>query len=158
MKKIIFVCSLLAVIAGIISGCSKKKGCRDPISISYDPDAEEDDGSCKYAGLGGNTTIVAFPKHHNVPILNKATYPDSAFVKFNVTESPGITANVYDKIYVGEAGEDHVHLAGLKPGKYYIMMTGMDSTGPYRVYGGIPYILTQSSGEVDVVVPVTETH
>jgi hypothetical protein len=156
MKKTILVFAAIAAIYFINEGCSKKKGCKDPVSINYDPNAETDDGSCEYAGLGGNTTIVAFPKHHGVSILNKATYPDSAFVKFNVTESPGSSAGSYDKIFVGETGEDHIHLAGLKPGKYYIMMSGFDSSIVKRVSGGIPYTLTQTSGEVDLVVPVTE--
>jgi hypothetical protein len=156
MKNKILALVALALVLGMNSGCSKKKGCRDPLSISYDSKAEEDDGSCLYAGLGGNTTIVAKPKHHGVPIINKVGYPDSAFVKFNATESPGTKAGNYDKIFVGEAGEDHVHLTGLKPGKYYIMMTGFDSTIVQRVSGGIPYILTQASGEIEIVVPVTE--
>jgi len=128
----------------------------DPISLKYDASAEEDDGSCTYGGTGGNTTIVAKPQHHTVPIISKVGYPDSAFVKFNAENSPGSSASAYDLILAGEVGEDHVHIEGLKPGKYYIFMTGYDSTINQRVTGGIPYILTQSAGEVDLAVPVSE--
>jgi hypothetical protein len=155
MKKIFL--SLLMVTAILVNpSCKKKKGCKDPISISYDKDAEEDDGSCKYAGTGGNTTIVAKPQHHGVPIVSKVGYPDSAFVKFNVENSPGTDPSLYDMVLAGEEGEDHVHIEGLKPGKYFILMTGFDSTINQRVIGGIPYVLTQASGEVDLPVPVTE--
>lgn len=156
MKKVITIVFAIVIVTVLIPGCKKKKGCTDPISIRYDADADEDDGSCSYAGLGGNTTIVAYAKHHGNIILNKAGYPDSAFVKFNTQNSPGISASDFDAIFVGETGEDHVHMAGLKTGKYFIMMTGLDTTINKRVSAGIPFILTQSSGEVDLDVPVSE--
>ena len=158
MKKILFISIALISAIIVVPSCKKdkKKGCTDPISIKYDASAEEDDGSCTYAGQGGNTTFVAKPEHHTVPIISKVGYPDSAFVKFNTQNSPGSNPSSYDLKIAGEEGEDHVHIPNLKPWKYFIYMTGMDSTGPYRVYGGIPITITQESGEVVVVVPVAE--
>ena len=154
----ITIISVLAVMFMSMSGCKKdkKKGCMDPISINYDSSAEEDDGSCKYGGTGGSTTIVAKPQHHGVSIISKIGYVDSAYVKFNTQDFPGSNASAYDLVLPGEEGEDHVHIPNMKPGKYYILMTGYDSTINMRVIGGIPYTLTESSGEVDIVVPVTE--
>jgi hypothetical protein len=156
MRRILFECMSLAILVGIMSSCTKKKGCRDPLSVNYDVTAEKDDGSCEYAGLGGNTTLVLFPKHHNNSVPNTTSYPDTAFLKFNATQSPGTNAGAYDKIFVGEAGEDHIHCVGLKPGRYYIMVAGFDTTISKRVTGGMPYTLTQSAGEVDLDVAVVE--
>ena len=163
-KNIITCFIAMASFAFIYSSCKKdkKKGCMDPISISYDATAEEDDGSCAYGGTGGNTTIVAKPQHHGFPIVSDTVHLDSAFVKFNAQNSPGSSASAYDLVIRGEANEDHVHIPGLKPGKYYIMMTGWDTTGTFngapigRVTGGIPYTLTQTAGEAELHVPVTE--
>jgi hypothetical protein len=165
MKKVFLVALALTAGIAVISSCKKdkKKGCMDPVSLKYDDEAEEDDYTCTYGGLGGNTTVVAKPEHHHNAITGKPGYVDSAFVKFNAQNSPGSNASAYDLVLAGEVGEDHVHVEGLKPGKYYIMMTGWDSTAVetghpngQRVFGGIPFILTQESGEVDVPVPVVE--
>ena len=108
------------------------------------------------AGTGGNVTIVAFPQHHGKAILNKANYPDTVYVKFNTQESPGTNASNYDTHFIGKTGEDHVHLTGLKCGDYYILAVGFDTTINHRVLGGIPYSFSQTSGEIDLNVPVTE--
>ena len=158
MKKSIFLLASIFLLLIFFSSCTKEKvkGCKDPISINYNPDAEESDGSCEYAGTGGNTTVVAFALHHGDTIFNQASYPDSAFIKFNATEFPGSLPGNYDLVLVGDSGEDHVHIENLKRGKYFIYMTGWDSSIGQRVFGGIPYVLSQSTGEVDLAIPVAE--
>ena len=161
MKYTLFIGAAILTAMVVIPAC-KKKGCTDPVSISYDSNADKDDGSCEYAGTGGNTTIVAFPQHHGQPIISgthdpdSISHPDSAYVKFNATESPGTSPASYDLRIEGEIGENHVHIPGLKPGKYFIYMTGYDGNANKFVRGGIPYVLNQATGEVDLNIPVSE--
>jgi hypothetical protein len=111
--------------------------------------------NCK-GGTGGNLTIVAFPQHHGKTIQNLPAYLDTVYIKYNAQDSPGADLSSYDDYFVGEAGEDHVHLTGLKCGSYYIFATGYDSSIGKRVFGGIPYSTDKTDGEIDLDIPVTE--
>jgi hypothetical protein len=107
------------------------------------------------AGTGGGLTLVAYPEHHGKAIVNISGYPDTVYLKFNTQDFPGSLKN-FDRVYVGEEGEDHVHISGLKCGNYYIYATGFDTTINQRVAGGIPFSTSQTSGEVSLKIPVTE--
>lgn len=114
--------------------------------------------SCKKAGTGGDATLVVFLKHHGNIIKNHVGWVDTVFVKFNTDELPGTKPSDFDTYFVGEAGEDHVHCEGLKTGKYYIYGAGIDSTGPYRVTGGMSVKIKYSERkkEIDTDLAVTE--
>ncbi len=87
--------------------------------------------SCKKPGLGGDATVVAFPKHHG-----KAIYGATVFVKFDTQDSPGSSTSSYDATFEGKADEDNVKISGLKQGKYYLYAIGYDSSISAPVYGG----------------------
>jgi hypothetical protein len=118
--------------------------------------------SCKkkddcVAGSGGAVTIAAFPQHHTKPIFSTGgNHTDTAYVKFGTQDFPGTNPASYDLVIAGDSGEDHVHIPNLKCGEYYIYMTGFDTSINQRVTGGIPYSFSQTSGEIDLDVPVTE--
>jgi hypothetical protein len=107
--------------------------------------------SCKKAGTGGANTLVISPEHHGVAIKGA-----TAYLKFDTKEQPGTEASDYDLVEIGEQKEDHIHVEGLKPGKYYIYCVGYDSTIFQIVKGGIPLTVKSKSGETMISVPVTE--
>jgi hypothetical protein len=114
--------------------------------------------SCKKAGTGGDATVVVFAKHHGNIVPNHTNYPDSVFVKFNTEELPTNPTVNYDALFVGEAGEDHIHCAGLKTGKYYFYATGWDTTINQRVTGGMAIKIKYKDrkDEIDQDIAVTE--
>lgn len=132
MKKSILVLSLLALLG---SSCKRKEIC--------------------VGGLGGDLTLVLFPQHHGKAIYSQDTVRDTAFVKFNTQDAPAVGVP-YDLIVYGVAGENHVNVHNLKCGDYYVYMTGYDSSIQQRVKGAIPVSTSQKTGELDVVVPVSE--
>jgi hypothetical protein len=152
MNKLLII--LLAVVMTTVA-CSKKKGCTDPISINYNSDAEKDDGSCAYAGEGGSSVIAATLVHHTFHIVSTAQHPDTAFVKFNAKDAPAAGAG-YDLTVIGEVGEDHVHIEGLKPGYYWVQCSGYDSTIAETVTGGVAVTVSSNGQEVNQTVFVTE--
>jgi hypothetical protein len=119
--------------------------------------------SCKKAGTGGDATLALTIKHHTDLISNLSYYRDSVFVKFNAEELPENPTTNYDLLVVGEVGEDHVHIEGLKTGKYYIYCTGLDTNGlgtndDQRVVGGLAVRIKHSErkNEIDLNIAVAE--
>lgn len=110
--------------------------------------------SCTKAGLGGDASIAAFPKHHDKPIPNAMIY-----IKYDTKDFPGTDVNAYDDVMIAEpqTGEDpHAHFENLKKGNYYLYGVGFDSSINQIVTGGIPVEIKLKVGETDIVVPVTE--
>jgi len=114
----------------------------------------KDDDKCQ-AGSGGNLTIVAQLAHHGDVIPNDSLYPDTVWVKFNVSDWGNAPAG-YDLRFIGEFPEDHVHLDGLKCGKYYLYGSGWDSSINMAVKGGKPFETDQQDGELNTTIPVVE--
>ncbi len=109
------------------------------------------------AGTGGNLTVVAYLKHHGRVIVNQPGHPDTVWVKYNTLNAPGSGTSGYDKFFIGEEGEDHVHLSGLQCGDYYFYATGKDTTiQEPHVVGGTPFSTEKTSGEVELNIAVSE--
>jgi hypothetical protein len=120
-------------------------------AISIAPACKDKDEAC-VAGTGGNIAIIAKPQHHG-----KVVRPYEAWVKYNTNDAPGSAASNYDQVVAADTSEDHVHIANMKCGDYYIYVHGFDSAAGQTVRGGIPYTVDEgASGEVEVVVPVSE--
>ncbi|MEY4594983.1 MAG: hypothetical protein RIQ47_1393 [Bacteroidota bacterium] len=114
----------------------------------------KDDNDC-IGGSGGSLTIVAKLEHHGINIPNDSLQPDTVWVKYNASDW-GNAPQGYDMRVIGVFPEDHVHIEGLKCGKYYLYASGWDTSINMEVKGGIPYETEESSGEVVVKIPVVE--
>lgn len=114
--------------------------------------------SCAKEGLGGDATLVVKPQHHGVNIPSLGAYPDSVFIKFEAKEVPADPIHDYDALFVGAAGEEHIHCEGLKWGYYSVYCTGWDTTINERVVGGLTIKINRSERkeEITVEVPVVE--
>ena len=113
--------------------------------------------SCK-EGLGGESTLVVYLKHHDDTIKNHVGWNDTVFVKYNTNDLPGTKPADFDTYFVGETGEDHVRIPGLKAGRYFLFGVGFDSLKSYRVVGGRPIRIKYKdrSSEETIDLAVTE--
>src|SRR5690349_9773237 len=114
-KKVIFFCLLI-----VISACTKRKGCTDPVSISFDEEAEVNDGSCVYGGEGGQNSVKYYLYSQQRAVISKPDYRDSVFIKYNATTPPGSNTgtsggnqNSYDKMYLINVGDSAINITGL---------------------------------------------
>lgn len=113
------------------------------------------DSTCS-AGSGGSLTLVAYLQHHERTIPNQGNYPDTVYVKYNTQEYPGGLASNYDIYFVGDSGEDHVHVKNLRCGDYYLFGAALDTNIHKRVTGGRPFSTSVTSGEIGINLAVTE--
>ena len=111
----------------------------------------DDDNVVCVAGQGGNITLAVFPKHHS-----KAVRPYSVWLQYKTKNAPA-NASDYDLVVPADTTEDHIHLANMKCGDYYIYMNGYDTAIREAVKGGIPYTVPGTgTTEIAIDVPVTE--
>jgi hypothetical protein len=121
---------------------------------------------CKDAGEGGEASLVVYLKHHEKVISSHADsiagYPqgywNTVYIKYDAEESPGTSASSYDKLITGSGHTDHIHIEGLKCGKYFIYGVGYDKDILQEVRGGVAIKIRykERKQEVTVDVPVTE--
>jgi hypothetical protein len=136
MKKIISITFVTVVL--MLNGCQHKPDLGPPC----------------VAGSGGTLSIVAYAIHGTIAIPNYYTHPDTAFVKFGTTRSPGTNPANYNTYFVSDPGEDHIHCYGLKCGDYFIYRTAWDSLENVRRYGGFGINISDANGGASIEVPV----
>ncbi len=119
-------------------------------------DDDDDIAPTCVAGRGGAVMFKLMPEHHGEAIPSLASYPDSAWIKFNTNEYPGDNPALYDMIVVGATDSIFVIADSMKCGNYFIYMTGFDVSIAERVRGGIPVIVTEQTGLKTIKIPVTE--
>ncbi len=109
--------------------------------------------SCKKSSTGGEVKIAAFPEHHG-----KSIYGATVYIKFGASDLPSNPTTNYDMKVDGEANEEHVHIEGLRYGKYYLYSVGYDSSIHMPVTGGVAVKVKwkERKQELDIKVPVTE--
>jgi hypothetical protein len=136
MKRFVLIASAILLTTGLASSCKKS----------------ESNPMCT-AGAGGTTQIVVYAVHNGDTIIHSAQQSDTAFVAWADAGDPP-NPSYYDKFYVAEAGEDHIHLSSLNCGRYYIRLSVFDSVAMQRFTGSTSISYTKTSGEVEAAVNV----
>ncbi len=144
--------SIFFILLSFASACKTDliKGCTDKNSLSFSALANENDSSCIYGGIGGNVSLKAFPKHHNLE-----TFPTKVYLAFNTSDAP-INLNQYSLEINADSTKNFVEIKNLKPGFYYIYIMAFDKADQENVLGGLPIKITQTNGEMTINVPVVE--
>lgn len=122
---------------------------------------------CKDPGEGGDASLVVELRHHDKLIASQndsfAGYPQGfktkIYLKYDAEESPGTSPDAYDRVIeAAGAHAEHIHVSGLKCGKYFIYGIGYDKDINAVVQGGIAFKIKhkERKKEVDINIPVTE--
>ena len=130
MKKLLTLSAALVSIVALLPSCKKSE-----------------DATC-VSGSGGSTQIVVYGVRNGDTIIHSAQQPDTAFVSWSNSGD----AAAYDKLYIAEAGEDHIHLSSLNCGSYRIRLSVFDSVSMTRYTGTTTVSYTKTSGEVTAAV------
>lgn len=100
------------------------------------------------AGKGGNAILKITTKHHG-KIIDSAT----VYIKYNEQNTP---ASYDDSVKIAMVdGKPVAVFSELKPGNYYLLGLGWDSSIVSEVRGGIPYTIGEEK-TYDISLPVTE--
>lgn len=86
MKKVSVILSSIVIMLAMVTSCSKKEGCTDPLATNYDASAEQDDGSC------------IFPDPIPFPPDSLPSYLNPNLTYYSVTDIDG---NIYPTIQIG---------------------------------------------------------
>ena len=103
------------------------------------------------AGTAGGVRLLIFPQHHG-----RAIPGSNAYLKFNTHSAAGLPADS-DLHIKGNPDEVVIRAPKLSCGDYFIYCSGLDTAAAEYVRGGIPFSIPHNaSGDIDVIVPVTE--
>ena len=111
-------------------------------------------------GSGGQVSVKATFRHHTKDINSMPAYRDTVYVRYDGLDFPSAGMSGFNSKIIGESGQSYVMINGLMCGNYYFYGTAGDTSwtvgDTVRLAAGLSYTISQSSGEVDVVIPVTE--